>query len=61
MTKDKDNNCWKISSKVKDKIRNSVKTTINYLITFDSIENILRLQVQESVMRKIQLGGKYEK
>ena len=61
MTKDKDNNCWKICSKVKNKIRNSVKTTINYLITFDSIENILRLQVQESVMRKIQLGGKYER
>jgi hypothetical protein len=52
MTKDKNNNCWKISSKVKNKIRNSVKTTVNYLITFDSIENILRWQIQESVMRK---------
>jgi hypothetical protein len=55
MTKDKDNNCWKISSKVKDKIRHSVNTTVNYLITFDSIENALRLQIRESVNRKYNL------
>ena len=53
MTKDNDNNCWKISSKVKNRIRNSVKTTINYLITFDSIENILRWQIHESVKSKL--------
>jgi hypothetical protein len=52
MIKDNDNNSWKIYSKSKDEIRNNIKTTINYLINFDTIENVLRFQIHESVMRK---------
>jgi hypothetical protein len=45
-------NTWKISSKSKDEIKNSVKTTVNYLLTFDSIENVVRFQIHDSVNRK---------
>jgi len=45
-------NTWKISSKSKDEIKNSVKTTVNYLLAFDSIENVVRFQIHDSVNRK---------
>jgi hypothetical protein len=49
---DCNNNTWKVSSKVKDEIRNSVKTTVGYIVTFDSIENVVKLQIHNSVNRE---------
>jgi hypothetical protein len=49
---DYNNNTWKISSKVKDEIRNSIKTTVDYIVTFDCIENVVKLQIHNSVNRE---------
>ena len=47
----------KICSSVTNEVK-GIDTEIDYLHQFDSIENILRLQVRESVMRKYNLEDK---